>query len=287
MPPKPATILASQTRLMKSKITKRTYRISISLPLASFKTSNHSWPFDNPLKKNPVVYLTDANYYFGMVTEMTRAMSWCGSTSDAIIVGIGYPEDENPPEAWRDAVVGRNYDFTPMVDEETDVADSKWLKRKVVTGGAPKFLQFIKQELIPVIEKEFPADPKKRVVAGHSLGGLFTAYALFTEPTLFDTFLICSPSLDMHDRLILKLEEQYAKRHKRLAAKVYLSIGELEENPRNTMVRDFVQLATMLESRKHKGLTLRRQIFLDLNHCEVVAPGFQAGIKFALKKEIQ
>lgn len=285
MPAKPATILASQTRLMKSKFTKRTYRISISLPLDSFKTSNRSWPFDNPLKKYPVVYLTDANYYFGMVTEMTRAMSWCGSTTDAIIVGIGYPEDENPPEAWRDAVIGRNYDFTPLHDKETDVEDSKWLKRKVVTGGAPNFLKFIKQELIPAIEKEFPADPKKRVVAGHSLGGLFTAFALFNEPTLFDTYLICSPSLYMHDRLILKLEEQFAKRRKRLPAKVYLSVGELEEGSRDTMVGDLVHLAAMLESRKHKGLTLRKQIFLDLNHCEVVAPGFQAGLKFALKKD--
>jgi predicted alpha/beta superfamily hydrolase len=270
---------------MKSKITKRTYRISISQPLALFKTSNHSWPFDNPLKKYPVIYLTDANYFFGMVTEMTRAMSWCGSTSDAIIVGIGYPEDANPPEAWRDAIVGRNYDFTPVVDEETDVEDSKWLKRKVVTGGAPKFLQFIKQELIPVIEKEYPADPKKRVIAGHSLGGLFTAYALFTEPTLFDTFLICSPSLYMHDRLIFKLEEQYAKRHKRLSTKVYLSVGELEEGSSDTMVGDLVHLAARLQSRKHKSLTLRKEIFTDLNHCDVVAPGFQSGLKFALKKE--
>ena len=285
MSPKPFNLLASQTRLMKSKITKRTYRISVSLPLDSFKTSNRSWPFDNPLKKYPVVYLTDANYYFGMVTEMTRAMSWCGSTTDAIIVGIGYPEDENPPEAWRDAVVGRNYDFTPLMDEQADTEDSKWLKRKVVTGGAPKFLQFIKQELIPVIEKDFPADPKKRVIAGHSLGGLFTAYALFTEPTLFDTFLICSPSLYKHDRLIFKLEEQYAKRRKRLAANAYLSVGELEEGSSDTMVGDLVRLVAMLQSRKHKDFTLRKQIFLDLNHCDVVAPSFQAGLKFALKKD--
>lgn len=285
MPVKPATLLASQTRLMKSKFTKRTYRIFISLPLASFKTSNRSWPFDNPLKKYPVVYLADANYYFGMATEMTRAMSWCGATTDAIIVGIGYPEDENPPEAWRDAVIGRNYDFTPVQDKETDVEDSKWLKRKVVTGGAPKFLQFIKQELIPAIEKEFPADPKKRVVAGHSLGGLFTAFALFSEPTLFDTFLICSPALWCNDKFVIKQEEQFAKRRKRLDAKVYLSIGELEEGVKDSMVGDFVHFAAVLKSRNYKGLTLRRQIFLDLNHCDAVAPGFQAGIKFALKKE--
>lgn len=282
---KPATILASQTRLMKSKFTKRTYRISISLPLASFKTSNRSWPFDSPLKKYPVVYLTDANYYFGMATEMTRAMSWCGDSTDAIIVGIGYPEDENPPEAWRDAVIGRNYDFTPVADEKMEKRDSDWLKRKLVTGGAPKFLQFIEQELIPVIEKDFPADPKKRVVAGHSLGGLFTAYALFAAPTLFDTFLICSPALWYGDKTIVKQEERFAKRRKRLDAKVYLSIGELEEDADNSMVGDFVHFAAVLKSRNYTGLTLRKQIFPDLNHCDAVAPGFQAGLKFALKKE--
>ena len=72
---KPATIPASQTRLMKSKLTKRTYRISISLPYAYFESSNTSWPFENPPQKWPVVYLTDANWFFGMVVDIVRNMA--------------------------------------------------------------------------------------------------------------------------------------------------------------------------------------------------------------------
>jgi hypothetical protein len=38
------------------------------------------------------------------------------------------------------------------------------------------------------------------------------------------------------------------------------------------------------ESRKYTGLLLVRQIFANENHCEVIAPGFQAGLKMALKQ---
>lgn len=283
--PNPAATLASQTRLMTSKFTERTYRISISLPLASFDSPNKSWPFDQPLQKWPVVYLTDANFYFGMITELTRTMSWCGSTTDAIIVGVGYPEDANPQEAWRDAIVGRTYDFTPLPDEALEKSSADWLKRPVARGGAPKFLQFIEQELIPTVEEEFSADPKKRILVGHSLGGLFAAYALFEAPGLFDTYLVCSPALSLNDRFVFTQEEQFARRHKRLPAKVYLSVGELEESVDERMVTDTVRFGVVLESRKHEGLTLHKQIFHGLDHCEVVAPGFQAGLKLALKKD--
>jgi len=66
---------------------------------------------------------------------------------------------------------------------------------------------------------------------------------------------------------------------------VYLSIGELEEDADSSMVGDFVHFAAVLKSHNYTGLTLRKQIFLDLNHCDAIAPGFQAGLKFALKKE--
>lgn len=282
---KSATILGSEYRLMESKITGRTYRISISLPLASFESTNKSWPFVTPLEKWPVVYLTDANWYFGMVTEITRQMSWCESTTEAIIVGIGYPEDENPQESWRSAVAGRDYDYTPARDEVMEKYDSDWLERKVISGGAPRFLQFIKQELIPVIESEYSADPCKRVLAGHSRGAMFATFALFEEPSLFDTYLIASPVLSDSERYYFKLEEAFSRKHKRLKARVFLSAGDLEEDAKETTVTDVLRFAAILESRKYKGLTLRKQIFPNLNHCKVGAVGFQTGLKFALYKK--
>ena len=45
-----------------------------------------------------------------------------------------------------------------------------------------------------------------------------------------------------------------------------------------------MRLAAILQGRKYEGLTLVKYVFPDQNHCEVAAPGFQAGLKFALKK---
>ena len=279
-----ATILASEVRMMKSKSSGREYRISIALPYAYFDSPNKSWPNDNPLEKWPVVYLTDANWYFGMVTEMVRVTAWCGSTTDAIIVGIGYPQDKDAAEVMRDSGALRRGDFLPVRDEKIEEVASKELGRKVETGGAGKFLEFIKQELIPTIESEFKADPKRRILAGHSYGGLFSAFALLKEPGLFESYIVASPSLEYGDNCIFKQEEEYARSHKKLPAKVYLNVGGLEESADDPMVSNTVRFGAILESRKYKGLSLVSQIFANQNHCEVVPLCFQAGLKMALKK---
>lgn len=62
-----AVIKGTETLLLRSEHTSQEYLISLGLP--------HLYP-DEPDKKWPVVYLLDANYYFGMVTDMVRSMSW-------------------------------------------------------------------------------------------------------------------------------------------------------------------------------------------------------------------
>jgi hypothetical protein len=137
--------------------------------------------------------------------------------------------------------------------------------------------------LIPVIEQDFQADPRKRILVGHSFGGLFTAFALLEEPGLFDTYIIGSPSLAYGDKFIFKREELFAKRHKKLVAKIHLWIGDREETSDDTGLSDVIRFGAILESRKYKGLTLVKQIFTDQNHNEVIAPGFMSGLKLALR----
>lgn len=280
----PVTILASEVRMMESKYTGKEYRILISLPYSSFKSDQMIKVFDEPLEKWPVVYLTDGNWYFGMVKDIVHLMAWFGETADAIVVGIGYPEDPNPPEALCQSFVRRFFDLSPVRDEGWEKWFGEYVNRPLETGGGSDFLNFIKYDLIPVIEQDFQADPQKRILAGHSAGGIFTAFALFEEPDLFDTYIIGSPSFEYGDRFLFKREELYAKRHKRLAAKVHLWVGEREESSDYTGLSDLIRFGAILENRKYKGLKLVKQIFPDLSHCEVVAPGFQAGLKMALKR---
>jgi predicted alpha/beta superfamily hydrolase len=280
----PATILASETRLMDSKHTGGKYRITVSLPYAYSKSLGEGGPFDDTPIHWPVVYLLDANWFFGMVTDIVRSMAWCGRTADAIIVGIGYPEADDPQEAWREAVVRRNADYTPVSSEEREKRIGEMIKRPVQTGNAGQFHSFIKEELIPLVEQEYRVDPKRRILAGHSLGSDFAAFALFSQPELFDTYILASHDPGDADQFTFKMEEAFAKEHSRLPAKVCLTAGELEEGPENTTLSGTLHFAAVLESRNYEGFSLTKHVFADRNHCEVISLGFQAGLMFALKK---
>jgi predicted alpha/beta superfamily hydrolase len=282
--PKQTSLLATELRNMKSKITGKDYQISIALPYTYVDDSKNIGPFDKSLSAWPVVYVLDSNWYFGMITEMVRVMAWYGRTTDAIIVGIGYPEMETPQETWRKTVASRTHDLTPLQSEESEKYNSEWLKLDVKTGGGGEFFKFIKQELIPLIDQEYRTDPAKRILAGHSHGGLFTVFAMFQEPGLFSSYIAASPSLNFAENAMFSLESKYAKKHKRLPAQVYLSAGELEEGSDDTTLTNMYRFAALLESRKYKGFSLTKQMFLDNNHAEVTAPAFQAGLKLALKK---
>ncbi len=280
----PAVILASQMRLMDSKHTGRQYRITISLPLGYTKSPDESWPFNQTPDQWPVVYVLDGNWYYGMVTDIIRPMAWCGSTTDAIVVGIGYPETASPIEAFRASFTRRNMDLTPVRDEAEEKSMEERHNLPVPTGDAAGFHRFIKDELMPMVENEYRADPAKRILVGHSYGGLFALFAMFETPDLYETLIVGSPTLSYGNRYTFQREAAFAKEHKHLPAKVFLYVGEYEEDLHDTTVTDTLRLAAILQGRNYEGFSLIKHVFPDQNHCEVAAPGFQWGLKFALKK---
>lgn len=284
MTAQPSTVLASQLREIKSSQTGRAYRITIRLPLGYDADPGEAWPFNNLPARWPVVYVLDGNWYANLVTEIIRPMSWCGSSSDAIVVGIGYPEAADPIESFRVSFTRRNHDLTPVRDEAEEKSMAERFKRPVPSGDAGGFLHFIQHDLIPRIEKDFRADPSRRILLGHSYGGLFGLFALLEAPGLFDAFIMGSPTMAYGERFMFRREEAYAREHKRLPAKVYLFAAENEEFIDDTGLSDTIRLGAILESRAYEGFSLVRHIFADLNHCEVAAPGFQAGLKYVLKK---
>jgi len=275
MPTQPVTILTSEEFMLPSKHTSRQYRIMIGLP--------HHY-YDEPAKKWPVIYLLDGNWLFGTVTEMTRFMAWCKTTTDAIVVGIGYPQNKKAIRAGNEELFRRDFDFTPERDDKFEKEAGKDLKQKVVTGGADQFIKFIQFELMPLVEKRYRVKPKKCILAGHSLGGLFTAYALLKSPILFKSYIISSPSLWYHNKYMFDYEENFSKHHKTLPANAFFSVGEMEEFVEDGMATNMLRFVTLMESRKYKGLNLVKKFFSGENHCEVIPPALQAGLKWALKK---
>lgn len=265
-----ASIPQTEVHTITAHSNEQEYRISVALP--------SSYPADSE-KFYPTIYLPDAYFYFGMVTDLTRIMVLCGEFPETIVVGIGYPMHEPLAEVTKEVQRLRIRDLTP-------VPDPAYGSNGEHGGGAAAFLTFIQLELIPLIEQKYRADSAARVLAGHSGGGLFALYSLFHQPDLFAGYSVASPPVDWGNEVTLAYEAAFAEGRTLLPVKLYLGIGDREDpDPTDSdFYRNFYQLIERLESRKYEGLSLTKHIAQNCNHCASTAPTFQAGLQAVLSE---
>lgn len=262
-----ATISATEVRTLRSSIVNQDYLISVALP----------FHYDErPEKTYPVIYVSDANLFFGMVTDMIRAMNvrvpFCNELPDAVIVGIGYPAGGSLAASHAQVMHLRMRDFLAERDEwaEHFIQEYFPIQNPSESGGAGRFLQFIAQELVPLIESEYRVDRADRTLLGHSMGGSFALYALFHQPNLFQRYVVVSPGLTFD------YEQKYAEQHDNLPVRMHLASGELDLNEEE--LSSFNSFIQTLESRQYTGFRLTHHIIPNCTHCAVVAPAFQEGL---------
>src|SRR3954452_6653303 len=109
----------------------------------------------------PVLYMTDVNGEFSTAGIMRLMMM--ADVPRFIAVGIGYP---GAPDLMQ-AFAMRTRDLTPVVAAAEVPGSAKMpiegmLKPTMTTGGGPRFLDFIRDELIPFIDSRYPTDQKDR-----------------------------------------------------------------------------------------------------------------------------
>lgn len=267
-----ATIPGTEIHFVSSDTIGDQFKISIALPKDYADTS----------RKYPAVYLLDANIFFGLVTETARLLQFGQEIPDCIIVGIGYPDDTQHLGL-------RCRDLTPSRDDEGNRA---WLAERSEgqavpikfrgSGGAERFLSFLRQELMPTLESQYRIDPDDRVLAGDSLGGLFALYTLFHQPTTFKRYIVGSPSLYYGEAITFDYEATYATTHTDLPATVFLSAGALEaisEPAFAAMLSNVAKLTEILTSREYPGLKLISHIFDGETHLSVIPATMSRGLK--------
>lgn len=268
------TLPETEVRNLTSNFVDQEYEISIALPPSYFHR-------DADNKKYPTVYLLDGNWYFGTAREVTRSMSFCGGIPEVIVVGIGYPASESLSESLKEFWRLRARDDTPVTDKKWEEKEKEKMSLDTIeTGGAGAFLQFIKTELIPDLASNYRIERSNQVLAGHSLGGLFALHTLFHESELFQGYIVSSPYLELGDKHIFSTERDYAENNAVLAAKLFMSVGEEEENMNSWMVSNLIRFSTILRSRDFDELMVTNRIFPNLNHCEVMFPALQLGLKW-------
>ncbi len=155
------------------------------------------------------------------------------------------------------------------------------------TGGAKEFLEFIRQELIPFIDNNYPTLKGDRAINGHSFGGLFGLYVLFNKPDTFNNYIIGSPGIAWGNEYILKQAETFVAQNDSLKAKIYMAAGSLEEtgeDPGSRTVTNMFRMENILRKKNLKGMELRTRLFPDETHLTVGPMIYVHGIKSIYKK---
>jgi predicted alpha/beta superfamily hydrolase len=256
---KPYTLPNTQVFDLHSQQTGGDYQIYVATPPG----------YPEPGKHYPVVYALDADYSFALTRNIIQHFVEREGLPPMILVSIAYPGAATDRDLYK---LTRTRDYTPMFVRTGGYG----LEFQKVSGGAPKFKAFLASELFPFIERKFAADPNDRTIVGHSYGGLFATYLLLTEPSMYNRYVIVSPSLWYSERIAFQMEEAASARGEPAKANVFLSVGALE-NP--AMPNDLSDFYNRLKARNRPGLKLTLKIFEDERHDSVFPAAVTRGLR--------
>lgn len=259
------------------------------------------WPeAPPPAGGYPVVYVLDGNAYFHEAVQTSRVLTYRPDMTKldaAIIVGVGYPIDDAYDQRRR------SFDYTPPVDPQRLTLrpnDEPWPP----TGGADAFIDFLETVVKPRITSQWPIDPARAILFGHSFGGLFALYTALTRPALYRNFLASSPSIWFGGGAVLDHEVNFAERLRTVQARrdLMISVGEDEQTPprdhsfrgaerwiawlkQNRIVDNAEALVRRLAT--VEGLDLTHLVFAGENH--ITAPPFalSRGLRIALRQKAE
>lgn len=219
-----------------------------------------------PSKKSyPVLYVLDGDKSFGMTKEIADWLMWSKEIKDIIVVGISYGQGM---DAWWQK---RARDYSHCDDT---INFKGWFKQ---TGGAENFLKFVKNELFPVINKNYKTNQDSTAIMGISLGGMLNTYVLFTQPDLFKGYIIIAPCLVWNNDSILKMEVEYFSNHKDLNKLVYMTYGSLDS--KEIIINSTNELVQTIQKRNYEGLKFTPRIFEGETHISVFSTALTNGLK--------
>jgi predicted alpha/beta superfamily hydrolase len=219
-------------------------------------------------KSYPVLYVLDGDKSFGMTKEITDWLTFTNEMRNIIVVGISYGKGTN---SWWEK---RARDYTQYKDTVYYYYPN--------AGGADNFLNFIKNELFPVVNKNYRTIPDSNAIMGLSFGALLGSYVLFTQPDMFKSYIIISPSLFWNNNSILITEADYFRKHKELNKTVFMAYGSLDNN--DWVINPTTELIKIMEMHKYEGLKFTQQVFKGETHISVLPVALTHGLKLVFKR---
>ncbi|WP_262695394.1 alpha/beta hydrolase [Kordiimonas aquimaris] len=222
-----AFLRAGETHIIQSSVLGENRSISVYLPYGYETDGKQTYP---------VVYSLDGEKWRhgAIIAANARFLSTMGFADAAIVIAV-HTEGH------------RVRDYVP-------------------SNNATSFLQFLKVEIIPWVESRYRVNTH-RALSGHSLGGLFTLYALAQEPALFQAYFAYDPSILRDDNLLSKVA-QVIENGGADGTYLYVNFGFHTERYRQRM-NDLWLIMQQNQTR----LTHTRKTYYPLPHSLIMLPG--------------
>ncbi len=189
----------------------------------------------------PVVYFTDAVWHIEILSASTEYIM-----NDVILVGVSWRKDiDEDLKKEYGAHVSRFSDYSFWKKDNPKHPEIQF-------GKADNHLTFIRNEVFKYVENTYRTDPNNRTYFGYSLGGLFGAYTLLTQPDTFRSYILGSPSV----RLLIEGESKVEFKDIKHNANVLITHGDLEKE-NGPHIDTFMAL---LRERSDKNLSIKKEV---------------------------
>ncbi len=250
----PHAIANSQLRVLPVNAAGRHYQLHVGLP------ANYQRDAD---RRYPVVYVTDAYWDFEKFHAIRGGLTFDKVVPDFIIVGLGY--------------AGENLNYGSLRSWELSPVQRDGNPN---TGHAEEFLKTIETAIIPFIDREYRTDPAHRVLAGASLGGLFTLYSMYSKPDLFHGWIAVTPAVVVGNDWLLGYEERFAQAGGKLKGRLHVSMGE-NEGP--GFLGGILRYNARVSSRKYPDLAYEFRIVDGERHSGMQLEAYNRGVRFIFR----
>jgi uncharacterized protein len=276
-----------ETHLVRSKHVAQTFKVQVMQP---------------PCKRGettrfPTVYASDGNLCF----DMFKGISYLMQSPEPggmrfILVAIGYPA-ETPPAGALLRARDLTFPLYPELARKPPPIEGVLTPEEAAKDfrRAEDFQQFIEHELVPLIDEKYPTSPGDRTYVGHSAGGGFGLFTLFTRPQLFRNYVASSPGLIYHGRstggveyenydFVLQHARRFIESRQSLnGVRLYMSVGGEEEFEPNLgqwqLTSSFYRLAALLRGAAIPGLELTTEVFPRETHMTAWPVAFIHGMQ--------
>lgn len=207
----------------------------------------------------PVLYMPDGGLDedFPHVVGTVDSLIAVGRIRPVIVVGI--PNTQ------------RRRDLTGP----TRVASDSAIAPRV--GGSARFRAFIRDELIPEIDRRYRTTPERAIV-GESLAGLFIVETFLSEPRLFTHYVALDPSVWWNGGALVDSAASRVAALDPTHRSIYLATSKEPSTAEGTM-----RLVDVFRAVKPPGLRWRYEIRPDLTHANIFRSVEGAALAHALR----